>query len=85
MFPHHKGLPYKRALRNLARDHLHKTIQGSAAGKVINVYRPLLYILHTTVNINNYDYCCGIAAMHKFFLCGCRLSRQPIKYWSYYI
>ncbi|RDD42792.1 RNA exonuclease 1-like protein [Trichoplax sp. H2] len=29
VFPHRRGLPYKRSLKNLARDHLGRTIQSS--------------------------------------------------------
>ena len=32
VFPHRKGLPYKRSLKNLMAEHLHKFIQDSVDG-----------------------------------------------------
>ena len=35
VFPHRKGPPLKRALRNLMKDHLNKIIQDDAAGQCV--------------------------------------------------
>ena len=37
VFPHRKGPPLKRALRNLMKDHLNKIIQDDAAGQCVCV------------------------------------------------